>query len=483
MYLIRSFLILLTFNYFFPLTSSCTTKIKQPSDDKQVLDSKSGLVQNPDTPFWVSIKLEADTKSILIYYDSADIQHIIIPTTTGKKLSDIIKLKLSHPTCLFVISQLYQLPFYVDASCSITISTAKTGMKFLKNGFPSKELSFFSELEKYDYSMLGYEYNYAEKYNSISDKKIKDSILLNCYEKSIKALDSTNLTTKAKSIYRALIKSEFFKQRINRYYGNTLIRKIADNDFERIMEDFNDFFTDTTFMNEFFFRTTFQKYKFFQYNIIPKKTINYNHLLSLITSEKDNSQKDYLLYVTSGYILQNAPQNADSIIEALISTIKNNFWRTEVENRWLTQKNAHIGANNLLIPANRDKEISFENILTQYKGKILYIDFWASWCIPCRQSMKHSIPLQDSYKGKNIELVYVSIDKNKSQWLNASKMEGLDNNSNSFLIKNPAQAEILQKLKIESIPRYVIIGKNGKILNPRAKPPSVEELNRLILIN
>src|SRR5438552_5040416 len=57
--------------------------------------------------------------------------------------------------------------------------------------------------------------------------------------------------------------------------------------------------------------------------------------------------------------------------------------------------------------------------LSSMKGKVFLLDFWASWCVPCRFSNKHLVKLYEKYKGKGFEILGVSLDDNTTAWKKA----------------------------------------------------------------
>ena len=64
---------------------------------------------------------------------------------------------------------------------------------------------------------------------------------------------------------------------------------------------------------------------------------------------------------------------------------------------------------------------SLADIIKSHEGKVIYIDFWASWCIPCRSEMPHSVTLYEKLKDKEIVFIYLSIDNadKETAWKNA----------------------------------------------------------------
>ncbi len=101
-------------------------------------------------------------------------------------------------------------------------------------------------------------------------------------------------------------------------------------------------------------------------------------------------------------------------------------------------------------------------------GKPVFIDNWASWCLPCLAQMKYSSKLEKKY-GSKINFVYLSLDKNESQWRTKSKELNL---FNSYIVENSFESIYSNYFQITSIPRYIIIDKTGKVITTNAPFPS-----------
>ncbi len=102
---------------------------------------------------------------------------------------------------------------------------------------------------------------------------------------------------------------------------------------------------------------------------------------------------------------------------------------------------------------------------------LAYIDFWASWCGPCRAEMPDSKKLKEQFGRKGVRFIYISLDENPAAWQLAMKQLRL-HVADSYIIPETKDSEILQKYKINSIPRYMIMDREGKVINANAPRPS-----------
>jgi thiol-disulfide isomerase/thioredoxin len=98
--------------------------------------------------------------------------------------------------------------------------------------------------------------------------------------------------------------------------------------------------------------------------------------------------------------------------------------------------------------------------LKQYAGKVIYLDFWASWCAPCRTSFPLLNKMHEKLKAKGFEVVAVNLDEDKA---NAEKF--LKEFPISFTVLRDAKGEVSDEFVVESMPTSFIIDKQGVIQN------------------
>ena len=117
--------------------------------------------------------------------------------------------------------------------------------------------------------------------------------------------------------------------------------------------------------------------------------------------------------------------------------------------------------------------------LSDFKGKTVLLDFWASWCPNCRKAHPGMIKIYNQFKERGLVVIGVSIDVNKDKWMNAIKKDNLP----YLQLNDPKgwEAPSAVNYLVEAIPATFLIDKNGMIVLADANKKNLTEKIDLLL--
>jgi peroxiredoxin len=144
--------------------------------------------------------------------------------------------------------------------------------------------------------------------------------------------------------------------------------------------------------------------------------------------------------------------------------------KPQIEATVKLEQNTGIGkeAKDFTLPTPEGKDLS----LSSLRGQYVLLDFWASWCSPCRRENPTLVQAYKKYHDKGFEILQVSLDKTRDEWLDAISKDGLTWKHVSDLKYWGSAAAKLYG--IESIPANLLLDKDGKIIAQNLRGPALE---------
>jgi len=163
--------------------------------------------------------------------------------------------------------------------------------------------------------------------------------------------------------------------------------------------------------------------------------------------------------------------------ESLVNNVSQ--YKTYLEQKVAKAKGnpAAIGkeAPEFMLPDVKGKMLS----LSSFRGKYLLLDFWASWCGPCRQESPTVVNAYQRFKGKKFDILSVSLDDNKEKWLAAIEKDKLTWNHVSDL--KAWESSVVRLYQVEGIPATFLLDPNGVVIARDLRGKALEEkLNELL---
>jgi thiol-disulfide isomerase/thioredoxin len=147
-------------------------------------------------------------------------------------------------------------------------------------------------------------------------------------------------------------------------------------------------------------------------------------------------------------------------------------------------KKAERAFTNISIPAearvydyrSEKAEDYLSHILGQYKGKVVYIDIWATWCGPCKKMFPFSKKLYSGLPQKDIVFVYLCVDSPALSWKKVIAENGLT--GEHYLVPDNVYKALQTELEFNGIPHYVLVDRRGTIIHKNARRPDDSDLKK-----
>jgi thiol-disulfide isomerase/thioredoxin len=119
----------------------------------------------------------------------------------------------------------------------------------------------------------------------------------------------------------------------------------------------------------------------------------------------------------------------------------------------------------------------FDAMLKKFKGKVVYVDFWATWCGPCKSGIKRVAPLKEEMKNEDVVFLYVTNQTSPTgTWEKAiTNIKG-----EHYRVSADEWNYLSEKFKISGIPHYTLVDRKGQVVKPKLRPISNDRLKGIL---
>uniref|UniRef100_UPI0040486E61 thioredoxin-like domain-containing protein n=1 Tax=Flavobacterium sp. TaxID=239 RepID=UPI0040486E61 len=199
----------------------------------------------------------------------------------------------------------------------------------------------------------------------------------------------------------------------------------------------------------------------------------YNKIDKIVSSHPKNHFSGELLY----FAAQDSLANLDDLklIFHKIDTIaQNSNLISNLKEILYPKKKTQIGdfITYFELPNENNVLINTES----YRGNILIIDFWASWCAPCRKKIPQLAKLYKKYKSQNVKILSISLDVDRLKWIKAIQKENME--WENVIENNEFEGEVVKTYGVKAIPSIFLIDDKGVLI---AIDPSIVEMEKIIM--
>lgn len=456
-----------------------------PNNVKKLILPNGQTIENSTNPLSI---LTSEYEEYLLLKETSQRDTIVINTNSNFLVLRYRYNPISHNEYLFHNGDIAEIKFSLKEE-SISIHLKNRSCKLFDNNYDSllrknNNIELLSPIELYNEPFLGYDIKKLPHKDLMKELKEIDSKVKNDnYILALKNFKKESLLLDSLS-NGGLITNETLKYFTDRLKFQKLSFEMSNNeltfeDFKKIITNYKsdentvnyrfflskgiDFFIAKESKKHFSGDGLNKDYREVYNNLLKNNFIKGDDKKYLLTREinriaKSFSNKDFLEYFAR-------------FEKDVNDTLYVNYIKNKYSLKFNDKKNE---TNSLVLMSSDKKQITFDDLKKRHAGKLIYVDFWASWCVPCRKAMPSSIKLKD--KNKDIVFVYLSMDSTIEPWQKAMIDEKLNNYSESYLIVNSETSNFLKKQNVSAIPRYMIFDKKGTLAFANAPSAESKEL-------
>ncbi|WP_207533089.1 TlpA family protein disulfide reductase [Desertivirga arenae] len=187
--------------------------------------------------------------------------------------------------------------------------------------------------------------------------------------------------------------------------------------------------------------------------------------------------KEELLFQNTNPLITGSADD-EKFLKQYLSVAKDSFYRKQVQLRFDKLRLVSPGAE---APQFSYKDQSNRTVsLSNFRGSYVYLDIWATWCGPCKTELSYLKEIERRYQNQNLRFISISVDlqAHRERWMQHVKEQNLT--GTQVLADHDFGSDFIQAFGINTIPRFILIDPEGKIVSGNAPRPSNPKLQQLL---
>ena len=328
--------------------------------------------------------------------------------------------------------------------------------------------------------------NYKQPFNKVSFEQYRIE-LRNYYSKLRSEILASFKRNGGTDLYKKLVLNNLQRHELNKLWGNIIsqnrrwldkkqkieFKKALLSQVDKKSKEFNE---DLIILHKIFSNDSILNYTLPEFQNLEKNALTF-----------PSDLKEYLITADIIEFIQNKRTADTNLILKLTESsrkITSSLYKKKLAEYGLATLTATTNFNakfNLIKLTNLQGEIvTLGSIISKKMNHTVYLDFWASWCGPCRSETPYFNKLVYKFKNKSIDFIQISVDEDKTEWKNAVKNDSSQLSKNYCFFNTNDFLIITEQFKFTGVPYYLIIDKKGNIAVKNAPRPSDPKLKTLL---